>query len=480
MLARRMLLPVGAIVLLLSLMAGAAGASSTSTSALGRGAGRSGVLLSSPALGVRLLAGSIQPPTDAYCRATTGSPCYSPQEIRRAYGLDDILGRGDDGKGETIVIIDAFGSPTIASDLASFDTGYGLPAPPTFRVLAPLGTVAFDPSKIPDQLDWAAETTLDVEWSHAMAPDAGIVLLTSPVDETEGTVGMPQFDALVNYALDHHLGQVISQSWGATEKTLLTPAGETVISHFERSYERAAAMGVTVLASAGDTGSANYEQNGKTLYAKPTIGFPASSPLVTAVGGTSLRATTMGGYQSETVWDNPSGAGGGGISRIFKEPWYERRFLPKSVQKQLGGFRGMPDISWNADPETPILIYLSYLGSSGAGFYSIGGTSEGAPQWAGLVADLDQFLGHRIGLLNPYLYVLGAAGIGYHDVIVGDNSFGGVAGYAARPGWDLASGWGTPDLGPALAALAWLAGGPASRATLERRATALRLGTVHP
>ena len=169
-----------------------------------------------------------QAPTDAQCRAATGSPCYSPQEIRHAYGVDLLMARGDDGKGETIVIFDSYGSPTIASDLASFDAGYGLPAPPSFTILSPLGTVPFDPTAIPDQVSWAAETTLDVEWSHAMAPDASIVLMTSPVDETEGVQGMPQFNALENYALDHHLGQVISQSWGATENTLFTPAGEQV------------------------------------------------------------------------------------------------------------------------------------------------------------------------------------------------------------------------------------------------------------
>jgi len=180
--------------------------------------------------------------------------------------------------------VDSFGSPTIASDLATFDAGYGLPAPPSFKVLAPLGTVPFNPA-VPDQVNWAFETTLDVEWAHAMAPDASIVLLTSPVDETEGVQGLPQFNALENYALDHHLGQVISQSWGATENTLFTPAGEKVFRQFQATYARAAAMGVTVLASTGDSGSSNLEANLTTYYPFPTMNFPASSPLVTAVGG---------------------------------------------------------------------------------------------------------------------------------------------------------------------------------------------------
>jgi subtilase family serine protease len=414
---------------------------------------------------VRLVSASAKPPTDAQCRASTGLPCYSPQEIRRAYGVSQLLQRGDDGKGETIVIVDSFGSPTIASDLAHFDAGYGLPAPPSFKILAPLGTK-------PHQLGWAAEVTLDVEWSHAMAPDASIVLLTSPVSETEGIHGMPQFNLLENYALDHHLGQVISQSWGATENTLFTPAGRQVFASFEATYARAAAMHVTVLASTGDSGSSNPRVNG-TNYPFPTVNFPASSPLVTAVGGTSLHATTHGVYQSETVWNSDGGASGGGISQYFPEPLYQR-FLPASDQALLGGHRGIPDISWNADPSTPILVYLSYLGPKRAGYYTIGGTSEGSPDWAGLVADLDQLAGHPIGLLNPYLYALGAAGIGFHDITVGNNSLNGVPGYSATPGWDPASGWGTPDLGQLIPDIAFLARGNPSRQTLLARARSLR------
>ena len=424
-------------------------------------------------LNMQLAHAGSQAPTDAQCRATIGGPCYSPQEVRHAYGVDRLLARGDDGAGETIVIVDSFGSPTIAADLASFDAGYGLPAPPSFKIVAPLGTVPFNPTAIPDQIGWAAETTLDVEWSHAMAPDASIVLLTSPVDETEGVQGMPQFDALENYALDHHLGQVISQSWAATENTLFSPAGNQVIRQFEATYARAAAMGVTALASTGDSGSSNLEQNLTTYYPFPTVNFPASSPMVTAVGGTSLYADTSGDYQSETIWNSDGGASGGGVSQYFGEPLYQR-FLPAADQALLDGHRGIPDISWNADPNTSILIYLSFFGSSAAGYYTIGGTSEGSPDWAGLVADLDQMARHPIGLLNPYLYALGAADIGYHDVTVGNNSDNGVAGYSATPGWDPASGWGTPDIGQLLTDIAYLARGNPSTKELLARAHTLR------
>jgi subtilase family serine protease len=211
-----------------------------------------------------------QAPMDADCRTFINIPCYSPQEIQNAYGLASILNAGYTGVGETIIIIVSFGSPTIAQDLQIFDADYGLPDPPSFTVLAPLGTVPFDPTNS-DQVGWAFETTLDVEWAHAIAPGADIVLLTIPVSETEGMQGMPEFLLLEQYALDHHLGKIISQSWGATENTLFTPAGQQVFEDFERFYQDAAQQNVTVLASAGDVGSDNPDING-TIYPFP-VGF---------------------------------------------------------------------------------------------------------------------------------------------------------------------------------------------------------------
>jgi subtilase family serine protease len=390
------------------------------------------------------------------CRSAGLGPCYSPQEIRTAYGVDSLLRAGNDGAGQSIVIIDSFGSPTLAQDVAAFDAAYGLPDPPSLRVLAPLGTVPFDPNNA-DMTGWAGETTLDVEWAHAMAPAANIVVLTSPVSETEGVQGMPEFLALERYALDHQLGQIISQSFGATENTLFSPAGRQVFDGFERLYASAAARRVTVLASTGDSGSANVDLAGN-VYPFPTVIFPASSPLVTAVGGTSLYADTDGNYQNETVWNDAQGIGatGGGISQVFGEPLYQR-LLPRTTQKLLAGHRGIPDVAWNADPTTPILIYLSFLGPDAEGFYAIGGTSEGAPQWAGLVADLNTLLRRPIGFLNPYLYVLGPTGRFFHDITVGDNAFAGVPGYSAAPGWDVATGWGTPNIGQLFGGIAAMA-----------------------
>jgi subtilase family serine protease len=374
--------------------------------------------------------------------------------MRRAYGLNGLIDSGLVGAGQTIVIIDSYGSPTIKADLHTFDEGYGLPDPPSFTVLAPLGEVPWNPTLYPDQPGWAGETTLDVEWAHAMAPGAAIVLLTSPIDETEGVQGLPEFLALEKYALDHHLGNIISQSWGATENTLFLetagPQGPRVIADYQAFYARAVQEHVTVLCAEGDSGSADLETDGVTFYPYPVVDFPCTSPFVTSVGGTSLYLDTSGKYLSETVWNDNIGAGGGGISQVFPEPNYQQQSLAGTVQAELGGMRGVPDISYNAGCYTTIITYSSFPGGGEPGWYYVCGTSEGAPQWAGIVADLNQYAGRPLGWLNPALYALGGAGkfprVG-RDITVGNNAFiPGVPGYSATPGWDLASGWGTPDL----------------------------------
>ena len=435
---------VGGMIFVLLFSVSAAQAQSGHPGQAVRNTGPDVLLRVTKVKGVKLVSAALQGPPDAFCRVNFGVPCYSPQQIQNAYGLTPILQAGYTGAGQTIIIIDSFGSPTIGQDLKAFDAAYGLPDPPSFTVQAPLGTVPFDPTNS-DQVGWAAETTLDVEWAHAMAPGANIVLLTSPVSETEGVQGLPEFLALEKYALKHKLGKIISQSWGATENTLFDVAGQQVIDEFEDFYQQAVKENVTVLASAGDGGSSNVDVN-NNIYPFPTVIFPASSPFVTAVGGTSLYADTSGRHQYEIVWnDFNGGAGGGGVSQQFSEPSYQYS-LPDSVQQTLNNFRGIPDVAYNADPNTPILIYLSFLGPSNAGFYFIGGTSEGSPQWAGIIADANQLAGHPLGFLNPKLYAIGEESELFHDIKFGSNASNGVPGFIATRGWDLATGWGTPDL----------------------------------
>jgi subtilase family serine protease len=428
-----------------------------------------GVAVAGPTVRVGAKVSSLgeQPPTNAECIAYDNEPCYGPADIRTAYGLNALIKAGYTGAGQTIVLIEAYGSPTIRDDLAQFDADYGLPDPPKLTVLAPLGPIPPFDSTQADQVNWAFETTLDVEWAHAIAPGAAIVVLESPVDETEGVQGLPEFLELEKYALDHHLGHIISQSWAATENTLFHDAagsaGPKLIADYHSFYRRAVHEHVTVLASSGDYGSQNPKTYDSTLgapssfYTFPTVSFPASSPLVTGVGGTTLYLDHSSHYEHETVWNDDAlqyGAGGGGISQLFLLPEYQQWSLPWDTLVQLGGYRGVPDVSYNADDyNSAILIYVGFYDPADNGYYLIGGTSEGSPQWAGIVADLNQFAGFHLGFLNPRLYAIGGFGAFKwfgHDIKKGDNSYAGVPGYRATPGWDPASGWGTPKLGEIL------------------------------
>lgn len=434
-----------------------------------------------------------KPPTNAQCLAgsptQTALPCVSPQELRVAYNVKPLLDAGLTGKGQTIVIFDPIGSPTIKQDLVKYDAGYHLPDPPSFQVLTPLGTPTYDVNNIDDQ-SWAIETSIDVEMSHAMAPDANIVLVLSTVDETQGLQGMPELYQAEKFAFDNHLGNIWLQCFGTTETTLQDPTQaidpnthKNVFAEFENLYAQAAQQHISVFATAGDFGTGNPGLDGKTVP-MPTVNFPASSPLVTAVGGTSLKVDGHGNYKSETVWNNPGDrngrATGGGLSAQFKEPLYQDVLLPDSDQKLLKGNRGLPDISYNADVlSAAMLTFMSSLGGPAtAGWYFNGGTSSGAPQLAGIIADADQMAGHPLGFLNPDLYVLGALSEGnvhanpqltsilhelrqvvdtdnvYHDITVGNNGgIGGVAGFNATPGWDLTTGWGSPNAAKLVQAL---------------------------
>jgi hypothetical protein len=167
---------------------------------------------------VGVFAGLRAPDTNS-CLLHLQIRCYRPAQLRAAYDIGPLLHRGVDGRGTTIVILDSFGSPTIRSDIRGFDRTFGLPAPPSFRVYRPVGAIPRFTRSNSDMVGWATETSLDVEWSHAFAPAAKIVLLETPVDETWGIHGMPQMMGAARWALRHHLGDVISMSFGAAERT---------------------------------------------------------------------------------------------------------------------------------------------------------------------------------------------------------------------------------------------------------------------
>jgi subtilase family serine protease len=369
--------------------------------------------------------------------------------MQNIYNISPLINAGYTGKGQTIVIIDSYGSPTITQDLKTFDTGFGIPDPPSFKILAPLGTHTFNDS-VADDDSWALETTLDVEWSHAIAPAANLVLLTSPVDETQGIQGLPEFLQLEQYALNNHLGNIISQSWGTAENTLFNTADMHIFNDYNTFYQQAAAQHVTVLATSGDYGTANDDATGNNVFPYPTVLFPGSSPYVTTVGGTQLQTGTDGSYQGEVAWDvAPYVATGGGISQHYAEPSYQTANLPTAMQQQLNGYRGVPDIAYNAYAGSSVLMYMSFRGAGTEGYYNVGGTSEGAPQWAGITAIADQYGHCSLGFLNPALYSLAnspAYAQDFHDITQGNNALYDVPGYNAGTGWDMLTGWGSPNV----------------------------------
>lgn len=389
-----------------------------------------------------------QPPNTNQCVQQTGLACYSPLQYETAYNMKSLYASGLTGAGKTIVLVDSFGSPTIKSDLSTFDQAYGLPAPPSFKIIQPAGKVPpFNPNNS-GQVNWGVETSLDVEYSHAMAPGANIVLLETPVAETEGTVGFPQIVAAENFAINHHLGDVISQSFGATEETFPSPHA---IFRLRSAVFNALAHHVTVLAASGDTGVSSDHFNGVTLYTHRVVDWPSSDPLVTSVGGLQLHLNAQGNrLLPDNVWNESTVfgtavAGSGGPSHVFGRPGYQN-----SVAGIVGRWRGTPDISLSAAVNGGALVYWSFAGQPPA-FYIVGGTSEASPQFAGIVAIADQAAHHDLGLLNPSLYALGSGSAGIPDITIGNNTVTftqnghtfTVPGFDAVPGYDMASGLGT-------------------------------------
>jgi subtilase family serine protease len=442
----------------LLLVAGLVPAAPAALPALGNGSLAVPAIAVHPDIQQRLVSAD-QPGTTASCEQAYGFACYQPSQIQAAYDLAPLFNQGINGAGQTIAIVDAFGSPTIASDLAYFDQTFGLPSPPSLSIIQPAGPVTYNSSSSADQ-SWAGETTLDVEWAHVMAPGASILLVETPVDETEGPAGFPQIVQAENYVVNNHLADIISQSFAATEETF--PASEPVIG-FRSAFINAYEQDVTVLGASGDTGATDYSNTaGTLLYTNRVSSWPATDPLVTAVGGTELDLGPSGARLSPDVaWNDtdntavlqgftgstvPSAiASSGGVSAIFARPAYQN-----SVANVTGAYRGVPDISMNAACSATVDVYSSALG----GWEIVCGTSEATPLFAGIVALADQLAGHSLGLINPALYAMEAAhDPGIVDVTQGDNTVTftqdkttyTVQGYPAGAGYDLVTGVGTVD-----------------------------------
>jgi subtilase family serine protease len=482
---------------------GAGSAALAPVAAVGASGAAAAVQVVPFATGHILAAGHMkQAPTTAECEADFGIACYEPFQLQKAYNLSPLFSRGIEGQGETIVIVDAFGSPSIASDLQTFDSQTGLPNPPSFRVITPEGPVTTTPANCTstysptgpdlcsDYYGWTDETSLDVEWSHVMAPKANILLVETPMTETEGIYGFPQIVAAENYVVDHHLGDVITQSFGANEQTFTSPGQ---IYKLRSAYVNAARHGVTVLAASGDQGSTDEDCDPASGCANPdnvfcctahqAIDWPSSDPLVTAVGGTQLHLNAKGKRTApDSVWDDLSsavgvtgpvytwGAGGGGRSTVFPRPFFQN-----GVAGAVGDSRGTPDIAMSAAVNGAVDFYDT-TDPSVAGWGIVGGTSEASPLFSGIVALADQVAGHSLGYLNPALYAMAQSRVpdGIVPISQGGNTFTyclpadtesndscassadlvTVPGFNANGFYNNATGWGTVNAASFVPALA--------------------------
>ncbi len=390
--------------------------------------------------------------------------CYTPSDIYAAYGVDALHAEGTTGKGETIIIVDSYGSPTVQQDLNRFSDTFGLPRT-TIQFIYPDGTPTFNNSVNGSQPGWAFETSLDVQWTHAIAPDAQIVLVVANPAETQGVQGFPSIFKGEQMAINAYPGAVMSQSFAVTEQSFNSAAGVQV-SRFDPVYQSAVNNHVTVLGSSGDSGTANADKQGN-VFPFPTVNWPSSDPLVTSAGGTWLQYgwtwnpssptdtsfLTTPGSRTEAVWNEPfiEAAGGGGRSVLFSTPDFQSA-IPQSL---LNGARGLPDLSWNAAVDGGVLVYTSFPGTR-VGWHIVGGTSAASPQLAGLIALTNQLAdaSHKahVGYLNPLLYKLSASD--FNDIVpqtfgavtLADNSLYGsnIQGMAVSSGYDLATGFGSP------------------------------------
>ncbi len=340
----------------------------------------------------------------------------SPQQIRHAYGFDQVLLPGTstigDGTGQTIAIIDAFNDPNIRGDLSAFDQQFGLtdPTTTTFQIVSQSGSTTNLPGNgamYPND-SWVLEESLDVETIHALAPGANILLVEA------NSASPSDLLAAVNYASQQPGVVAVSMSFGYPESSadlntntdFTTPSGHG---------------GITFIAATGDTGQPGY--------------YPAFSPNVLAVGGTTLNVDSSGNYQSETAWDES----GGGISTVESQPAYQT-----GVVTQTSANRATPDVAFDGDPNTGISIYDSYDFGTTTPWVRVGGTSLGSPAWASLVAIADQAratlsLNSLDGATQTLPILYAASSSDFNDITSGSNNVS-----SAGPGYDLVTGRGTP------------------------------------
>jgi subtilase family serine protease len=380
------------------------------------------------------------------CPTPTGATlvCYSPAHLSQAYDFPTGR-RAPTGAGQTIVIVTAYGSPFIQADLAQFDAENGLPAPPSYTALYQQIPVSDQGSG--DLQKWAIETSLDVEYAHAMAPGANIVLAVANTDDTTN-VAQVEREVLPQYP-----GAIVTQSFGVDEAGLFSDPDTAAA--LDKLYLSQVRSGGTVVAASGDFGASGVGPfvGGPPV---PMAGYPAASPFVLSVGGTMglpfpQGLWNAGVYGGEQAWSEPvsvfpgAGAGGGAPSVVYRAPFWQRGMTGSAM-------RAEPDVSYNAAFNGGVVVV--FHGKHGV----VGGTSAGAPQWAAIIALANEVRGKRgmppLGLATPQLWLLardrGSYRKDFHDITVGSNALGGpgsgLPGFDARPGYDFATGLGTPEV----------------------------------
>ena len=371
-------------------------------------------------------------PCGAANSAAAATGADTADRLATAYGFNAAYQAGEFGKGVTVGVFELAGYSK--SDLSQFESCYRVKARIVNRKVD--GGARIGSGSI--------EAELDLEGIASLAPRAKVLVYEAPNSVT-GVL-----DAYGAIESDNR-AKVVSTSWGVCEPL----AGAFAATEYT-IFQGMAAQGQSVVAASGDTGSEDcFGSNGSTGLA---VDDPGTQPWVTSVGGTDL--TSSGSPPDETVWNDGSGAGGGGVSHLWPMPTWQfgpgvvSTYSSGSVCGAATGFcREVPDVSASADPNHGYLVFCSVgrlckLG--GGGWFGIGGTSAAAPLWAALLAVVDQGLANPVGFVNATLYAIGASGstrVAYNDVTAGDNDFTGTNGgrYPATSRFDLASGWGTPD-----------------------------------
>jgi hypothetical protein len=367
---------------------------------------------------------------------------YTPAQIRSAYGFDSVsFGNGTvagDGAGQTIAIVDAYNDQALIPDLAAFDGQFGIAAPPELQIVNQTGGTRLPRAS----RSWASEIALDVEWAHAIAPGADILLVETNSESTSNLL------AGVAYARTVPAVSVVSMSWGGSEFYTFNGKQYTGEVDDDAYFTTPPGhQGETFVTAAGDNGAA------------AGAGWPGDSPNVLTVGGTSLLLSGQtGAISSETTWDQT----GGGFSQVEPEPAYQ-------LDAQQSGARGTPDVAYDADPNNGFVMYDSLPYQGFVDFQETGGDSAGTPQWAALVAIADQgrvLAGEGTldgpGQTLPALYDLysppGTPGYStylnyFNDII--DTTAGGQpsTGLASTIGYDTATGLGTPKAAAIIGAL---------------------------